>query len=231
LSEFIVITPPTVEPLSLTDAKLHLRVDTSAEDVLITSLIKACRYHLERQYGIALITQTLQLNLDFFPYWWLWRGGSSNYYNWWLDQTRYTQLLLRPPVQSITSVTYTDPAGNPQTLDPATYVLDTNNRPARLVPALNKQWPATAVGTINVAAVQFVAGYGAADTAVPDDIKAAIKLMLGALYANRESVVIDTRLVAVQLPFGGLTALGGVQDIVDALMRPYEGSGMGSLVA
>jgi uncharacterized phiE125 gp8 family phage protein len=92
------------------------------------------------------------------------------------------------------------------------------------VPALNKQWPATAVGTINVAAVQFVAGYGAADTAVPDDIKAAIKLMLGHLYTNRESVSVDNRLVAVQLPLG-------TKDVVDALMRPYEGSGTGSLVA
>jgi uncharacterized phiE125 gp8 family phage protein len=225
VSEFVVVSGPGLEPLTLADAKNHLRVDVTTDDALIESMIRACRFHLERQYNIALITQTLQLNLDFFPYWWLWRGGSSNYYGWWLDQTYYTQILLRPPVQSIVSVTYTDPSGNPQTLASSNYVLDANNRPARLVPALNKQWPATAIGTINVAAVQFVAGYGAAPTNVPDDIQAAMKLMLGSLYANRESLVVDNRLVAVQLP------LGGAKDIVDALMRPYEGSGMGSMVA
>ena len=220
MSEFITITPPATEPLLLADAKEHLRVDSTADDNLITTLIRACRFTLERQYDIALITQTLQLNLDYFPYWWLWRGGSSNYIAWWLDQAYYTQLLLRPPVQSIVSVTYTDPSGNPQTLPSSTYVLDTMNRPARLVPALNKQWPATAIGTINVAAVQFIAGYGAADTNVPDDIKAAIKLLLGHFYENREQVISGSYLKVVELPIG-----------VDQLMRPYHGNGIGSMVA
>src|SRR5450631_4735333 len=84
VSEFIVISPPALEPLSLADAKLHLKVDTTADDALIESLIRACRFHIERLYDIALITQTLQLNLDYFPYWWLWRGSSSNYQAWWL---------------------------------------------------------------------------------------------------------------------------------------------------
>lgn len=221
MSEFIVVTPPAVEPLTLADAKLHLKVDTTADDALIGSLISACRFHLERLYDVALITQTLQLNLDYFPYWWLWRGASSNYQSWWLDQTYYTQLLLRPPVQSVVSVTYTDPSGNPQTMPSSDYVLDANTRPARLVPALNKQWPATAVGTINVAAVTFIAGYGSSDTNVPDDIKAAIKLLLGHFYTNREEITVDTRLVAVQIPIG-----------VEALMRPYAGgTGAGSMVA
>ena len=220
MSEFQVVTPPAQEPLLLADAKAHLRVDGTADDALILQKIRACRFHLERQYDIALITQTLQLNLDSFPYWWLWRGGSTNYYNWWLDQAYYTQLLLRPPVQSITSVTYTDPSGNPQTMSAADYVLDTNNRPARLVPALNKQWPATAIGTINVAAVKFVAGYGAADTNVPDDIKEALMMLLGHFYENREQVVTDARVAAITMPLG-----------VDQLMEPYAGIATGMFVA
>ena len=213
MAEYQVITPPATEPLLLADAKSHLRVDTTADDGLITELIKACRFHLERQYDLAFITQTLQLNLDFFPYWWIFRGSSSGSYNWWNDQAYYTQILLRGPVQSVSSVIYTDTAGSPQTLSNTKYSLDPYHTPARLVPAASQLWPATQA-VINAVQVQFVAGYGAADTNVPSDIKAALKLLLGHFYENREQIVTDARVAAIQMPIG-----------VEQLMRPYTGTG------
>lgn len=220
MPEYQIITPPAAEPLLLADAKAHLRVDTTADDTLITELIKASRFHLERQYDIALITQTLQLNLDFFPYWWIFRGSSSNYYAWWLDQAYYTQILLRSPVQSISSVKYLDTTGSLQTLNPATYTLDPYSRPSRLCPAANQMWPATQQGVINAVQVQFVTGYGAADINVPSDIKAAVKLLLGHFYENREEIVTDARVAAISMPIG-----------VDALMRNASGIGTGWPVA
>ena len=217
-SEYQVVSPPALEPLTVAAAKSHLRVDTTADDGLIGELIRACRFHLERQYDIAMVTQTLQLNLDYFPYWWLWRGNSSNYVSWYMDRSYYTQLRLRGPVQSVVSVKYTDSAGNLQTLSPSLYVLDQYSQPARLVPALNTQWPATAIGGINSVQVQFVTGYGPSDTDVPENIQGALKLLLGHFYENREEVVTDARVAAIQMPIG-----------VDALMRPMTGTG--SLVA
>ena len=197
-----VITPPAQEPVLLADAKQHLRVDTTADDLYIEGLITACRFHLEQQYDIALITQTLQLNLDYFPYWWLWRGSSTNTYSWWADQAWYTQILLRGPVQSIGSVKYTDPSGNPQTLSSSVYSLDQYSRPGRLCPARNQMWPATAQATVNAVQVQFTTGFGPADTDVPGDIKAALKMLLGHFYENREEVVTDARVAAIQMPIG-----------------------------
>jgi uncharacterized phiE125 gp8 family phage protein len=214
------VTPPAQEPLLLTDAKQHLRVDGTADDSFILELIRACRFHLERQYDIALITQTLQLNLDYFPYWWLWRRSSSNLISWWMDSTYYTQITLRGPVSSIVSVKYADPTGAVQTLDPSIYALDAYSRPARLVPALNKMWPVTAQGMVNAVNVQFITGFGAADTNIPSDIKAALKMLLGHFYENREEVVTDARVAAIQMPIG-----------VDRIMRAHSGVGTGWLVA
>jgi len=55
---------PALEPVSLTEAKLHLRIDTTAEDVLISSLIKAARQYCENYQRRAYITQTWELWLD-----------------------------------------------------------------------------------------------------------------------------------------------------------------------
>ena len=212
MREYQVISAPAQEPVLLADMKQHLRVDTTADDSYILGLITACRMHLERQYEVAMITQTLQLNLDFFPWWWIFRGSNNSAY-WWQDQAYYTQILLRGPVQSITSVTYLDPTNTPVVLSPSLYKLDAYSMPARLTPAVNQIWPATAY-TINSIQVQFITGYGTADTNVPGDQKAALKMLCGHFYENREEVVTDARVAAIQMPIG-----------VDRLMRPYLSTG------
>ena len=219
MREYQVVTPPGVEPLLLADAKQHLRVDTTADDTFILSLIRACRFHLERQYEVSLISQTLSLSLDNFPWWWMFRGSPNSAAWWYYDSMYYAQIELRGPVQSITSVDYLDASNAPQTLSSSKYTLDDTMLPARLVPTYNTIWPVTALGVVNAVTVTFVTGFGAADTNVPDDIKAALKLLLGHLYENRDQIVTDARVAAIQMPFG-----------VDQLMRPY-GNKTGYLVA
>ena len=63
----ILLTPPAVEPLSLAEAKAFLRVETADDDSLIAALIAAGRIHVERQAGLALITQGWRLVLDCWP--------------------------------------------------------------------------------------------------------------------------------------------------------------------
>jgi uncharacterized phiE125 gp8 family phage protein len=60
----ILLSGPSVEPITLADAKSHLRVDTSAEDTLIQSLIMASRLHIEAALDLALITQSWRFRLD-----------------------------------------------------------------------------------------------------------------------------------------------------------------------
>ncbi len=61
-----LVTGPTAEPISLTDAKMWLRLDHSAEDALVSSLIQMVREAVEER-GLAVFTQTWDLTLDHFP--------------------------------------------------------------------------------------------------------------------------------------------------------------------
>ena len=58
---------PALEPLSLKEVKLHLRVDSDEEDTLIQSLIAAARMDCEKFQNRAYITQTWELWMDSWP--------------------------------------------------------------------------------------------------------------------------------------------------------------------
>lgn len=170
-----VITAPSGEPITLAEAKAHLRVVSTAEDDLITALVMASRQHVESWTGRALLAQTWRLTMDDFP--------------------RQSALPIELPggrATSVSVVKYVDSDGASQELTADTdYIVDLSGEAARLAPASGKQWPATR-SQIAAVSVEFAVGYGAADK-VPAPIKAAMKLIIGELYANRETWV-DSRL-------------------------------------
>jgi uncharacterized phiE125 gp8 family phage protein len=165
-----LVTSPPVEPISLAEAKAHLRVEHDSEDVLIDIIIGAARGAAEEYTQRALVTQTWDLKLDGFD-----------------DVIE----VPRPPLQAITSVKYVDQNGTLQTLSAATdYQVDLPDgpyaQPGRIMPAYQMTWP-IARKVFNAIEVRFVAGYGfAAD--VPKQIKQAMLLIIGHLYENREMV-------------------------------------------
>lgn len=162
------ITAPTVEPVTTAEAKLHLRVTHSTDDDLIDVLIAAAREQCEHLTGRALVTQTWERVLDAFP--------------------AVEIELGRPPVIAITSVTYTDAAGDSQILDSADYSLDNVTEPGYLLPAEGVIWPTT-LDTANAVRVRFTCGYGATADSVPAALRAWIKLRLATLYKHREEIV------------------------------------------
>jgi uncharacterized phiE125 gp8 family phage protein len=161
-------SPPDAEPLGLDELKNWLRVDESADDGLITALISAARQDAERFTRRQLVTATWRLTLDAFPH-----GGPI--------------ILPRPPLQSVTSITYTDANGDAQTLDASAYQVDASAEPARILPAVNGEWPDTQGGKVNAVAVTFVAGYGTKED-VPDGLKVALQAMIAHWYEHREAV-------------------------------------------
>lgn len=157
------ITDATVEPVSLAEAKLHLRVDHADEDALITRLIKVARVAAEDRTERSLITTTWQITLDAFP-----------------DAIA----LPMPPLLSVTSLQYIDLAGVLRTLSPADYIVDTASQPGYVVPGVDKAWPDTQA-RINAVTVTYTAGYGATAADVPAPITQWILLAIGDMYANR----------------------------------------------
>lgn len=203
--------PPLVEPVSLAEAKAYLRVDFDDDDAVIQNMVRGARDKLESTYNRSFITQSLVLGLDRFvqpgtavpSFGWPAVGmygagpGGSNPWGW--SYPSWSILELRPPLQSVTAITYTDPTGALQTLAATNYVID-QSEPGRVFPGVNKIWPVTATipGVVNI---EFISGY-TDPRLVPDKMKSALLLTLGSLYENREQVLIGTRLVAVELPEG-----------------------------
>lgn len=165
-----LITAPSVEPLTLNEAKIHLRIDTSPatthpDDSLITGHIKAARKWCENFQRRTYVTQTWDLFLDCFP------------------DTDHIDIPL-PPLQSVSYVKYKDGSGTLQTLSSEYYIVDTNKEPGRIALAYGQSWPST-YGEIQDVQIRFVCGYGDAAADVPDEIKSAMYLKISDLYENR----------------------------------------------
>lgn len=204
-----VKTQPTLEPVTLAEAKAHLRVDYTDEDALIQGLVRASRRYLEWTYNRAMITQSLVLTMDSFdPRLWT----SESFYGispitWALGiGVSWSMIELRPPVQSITSVKYLDPTGAQQTFTDYAFDAGSEEATGRIFPKLNKIWPVVGLTPASVT-IEWVAGF-AGPEAVPDDWKSALKLLLGALFENREEELMDVRAAATSLKTG-LEALMG----------------------
>ena len=172
-----LITAPTVEPVSLVEAKEHLNVTSSDDDALIDSLIIASREYVENYLQRALATQTWDIFLDAF----------SN-----------KMEISLPPLQSITSIKYIDTDGNEQTLSSSIYSVDTAAEPGIIRLAYNQSWPSTRPDA-NAVTIRAVCGYGNSWNDIPKAITQAIKLLIGHWYEVREPVVIGT--ITGNIPF------------------------------
>lgn len=185
---YSLVTPPAVEPVSTGEARTHLRVDMADDDQLINVLISAARQYAEMATQRQLVTATWKLVLD---------GFRDN-----------PVLLNKSPVQSVVSVKYLDMTGTQQTLSASEYTVDTSTEPARIAPRFGKVWP-IALPQIGSVEIIFTAGYGDA-AAVPEGIKAWIKMRIGSLYQHREEV--------------GVIASGRIDPLpfVDGLLDPFR---------
>ena len=171
----VLITPPAIHPVSLAEAKLHLRVDHNDEDTLIESLTRAATEHFDGWNGIlgrCLVEQ-------------VWRQ----------DHDRFARQMIIPlgPVIAVQSITWRDPAGQLSTVPSGCYDLREDEAGNAVV-----RFDADYVFPENLhesraVAITFKAGYEAnpgppATSTVPDPLKVAILLLVGHWYKNREAV-------------------------------------------
>src|SRR5574340_609262 len=131
---YILTTGPTAEPLSLAEAKLHLRVDIADDDTLISAMISAARQHAEMVMQRQIVAATWKLAMDAFP-------GPSLIgvpAGVPLSVPGHAVLLNKSPVFAINSIRYLDMASAWQTM-PSTADATANTITAAL-------WKPLAVG-------------------------------------------------------------------------------------
>lgn len=167
---------PSKEPITLDELKDHLRITDESEDANLWAYLRAARRNLELWLGRSFLTQTWDYYWDSFP------CG-----------------LLRipaPPLQSVTHIKYTDPAGVLQTWSSALYQVDLLAVPPRVQPVYGESWPLTRSQEFNAVTARVILGYGDTGDTVPEDLRVAVRVMATTLFEHRE----DTTAVSFPIP-------------------------------
>jgi len=164
------VTPPAVEPVTLSEAKAHLRVDAdfTEDDVYVQSLISAARHHVETVCDVSLIRSHWQMKFDLFP--------------------ARDIPLPRPPIATGPITLSYVPIGGGAHVPYTDFVEDRSSIPAVIRPDWNDFWP-NARGAENDIIVTFWAGYGDSPSSVPTPARHAMLMLAGSWYMHRESIV------------------------------------------
>lgn len=161
-----VTTAPASEPVSLVEAKTMCRISHDDEDALLSIFIQRAREQVENDTRRALFTQTLRLKLDEFPF-----------------CERYIE-LPRPPLQSVSSITYVDTSGTTQTWSSSYYTVDTTAEPGKVHLTYDAEWPTTRC-IANAVTINYIAGW--TSNTMPASVKHLMLLLIGHANEHREA--------------------------------------------
>lgn len=168
-------TQPAVEPVTLAEAKAHLRVDVSDDDALIGAIVKAAREFCEEYLDRTLVHTQWTMRADAFP-----PSGTAD-----------VELPRPPMAQAGTTtavvLTYTLESGATATYSTANYRVDRNATPGAVKTLYGQTWPAHLIDD-NSISVTWWGGYGADGTSVPAAIRSAVLMLVSHLYEHRTAV-------------------------------------------
>lgn len=179
------VSAPAVEPVTLAEAKLHLRVDSSTEDDLISALISSAVSYLdgEGELGRAMITQT-------------WAQYETQAPGW--------PRLRMGPFQELVSVEYYDDDGVLQEATLADFETWLQGDFVICKPKEDREWP-TADVRQDAIKITYRAGYGDTADDVPQGVRQAILMLVAHWYENRMAAA-ETALA--ELPLGVSVLIG-----------------------
>jgi uncharacterized phiE125 gp8 family phage protein len=180
------LSGPALEPVSLDEAKLYLRVDTNADDDAIAAMIASARTLFERETDRALLDQDWDFILDRWP-----EPGC--------DGRRVIDLPLGP-VSAISEITVSDGAGGATDVPSSDYVADFAG--GRLTEVAAGKWPLPRAAAAGIR-IAFTAGFGASAEDVPADIRGVLLALVGELYENRggDLDLASPRIAALLAPY------------------------------
>jgi uncharacterized phiE125 gp8 family phage protein len=178
----------STEPVSLAQAKEHLRVvDLTDDDTYITALITQARHTVEKATRRALWTgQT-------------WQAGYINFGSF--STVRGRLSIPKPPLASVSSVAYYDSNNTLQTVSGSDYVVDDSGSDRAIIGFKSSfSLPTLSCDYAAPVRVTFTAGYADAD-AMPDGLIGAMKYLIQHFYDNRSPVGINVNLNEMPLSF------------------------------
>lgn len=168
-----LVTPATAMPLSVLEARQHCRASED-DDVVLAIYLAAATQAVQDETGRSLITETWRYSLDEFP-----RGGI---------------ILPVAPLLAVTSVDIWDSNGVDTPVASTVYQVTApagpTAQPARVSLAPDQDWPDLQSDRAGAVRITFTAGYGADGAAVPAPLRAAVLLITGSMYENREADVV-----------------------------------------
>lgn len=177
-------TAPTVEPVEVSELRLHVRQDFGDDDEYLASVITAARLWVEEYLQRQLVSAAFTLALDQFP-----DDGVIE--------------LPRPPLLTVTAVRYYDTSRVQQTLAASSYYTHVftgpEAPPGRIELADGVAWP-TIFGGEGSVQVAFTAGYGTSGAAVPLSVRQAVMMFAAELYERREMSVVGRSVSPTVLP-------------------------------
>lgn len=157
------------DPVSLSEAALHCRIDSTTDHPALQAMIRAATKAAEQYLGRPILTRTYRQYFDFWPC-----GNALE--------------LRRSPLVSVTHVKTYDDADTATTFASSNYFVDSVSQPGRIVLRSSASWP-MALRVANSIEVEYRAGYGTDPASVPADIRQAVLMLTANLYEHRGETV------------------------------------------
>lgn len=183
MSGIKITTQPTIEPISIEEAKEHLRLDDDIDDIPVLTYVKAARLWAEKYTGRSFITRTIQQFVDssastLDPLYEGMRTGilSKPYSN-------YIELAASPAI-TVTSINYYNDSDTQSTWATSNYYVDNVSDLGRIYLRDTGTFP-TDLRAANGLEINYTAGYGSARSDVPSDIKLAMLQYMTFAYEHR----------------------------------------------
>ncbi len=172
---------PSTTPISVAEAKQHLRIDHDGDDNYIATLIAVATANVEEFLRKAMIQQTRREDVHEFP---------------------AAQFVLElPPLQSVTSLEYTATDGSTATVGSTVYDVDVVNIPGRVILGKDQTWPTPIESQHDAVRLTYVTGYATASSAVPPTYQHALKLLIERYYEYRGDFAVGA-ITTVNMPHG-----------------------------
>lgn len=158
--------PASAEPLRLSDVKLHLELDDTRYDAMVTDLMRAARDYAEKHTSKFFAPRTVTEYWDYWP--------------------ACTFELSYNPVSAVNAVRYLTQVYTVETWPAENYRVDLFSSVARVSKRENASFPSLP-NEINSVQVEYVTGF----TEAPALVKHAMKMLIGFWFENREDDVLN----------------------------------------